>query len=37
MKESLRTAMEYLQDAAKRIQEEFYNRWTANRQHLHTE
>jgi len=37
MEGSLRAIMEYLQDAAKRIQGQFYKRWTANRQCLHTE
>ena len=37
MEEPLRAAMKYLQDAAKRIQEQFYKRWTANRQRLHAE
>jgi len=35
MKKSLRAAMEYLQDTSKRIQRQFYKRWTANCQSLH--
>jgi len=36
MEGPLRVAMEYLQ-AAKRIQEQFYKSWTANRQRLYAE